>query len=81
MSKDITVYLKTALFALPADDVPVGSLILGGELHEGVIESTEAGIMFNATQYRNDRGQPLDGKPCLMFVPFSKIDHVRSSKS
>ena len=72
--KKIKLYLKTALFAVRGtDSIPSSTLIVEGEL----IEQQSGGWLIRAEQYYSIKGEPLTGESCDLFIPMSKIDHVR----
>ena len=71
----VKIYLKTALFALPeaGDNLPAGCMIMEGEVEDKL----SGGLIIKATSYYNIRHKELSGSECRLFVPMSKIDHIR----
>ena len=72
--KKIRLYLKTALFAVRgSDSIPSGTLIIEGEL----IEQQSGGWLIRAKAFYSIKDSELNGDPCDLFIPMSKIDHAR----
>ena len=72
--KQIKLYLKTALFAVRgSDNIPNATLIIEGEL----LEQHSGGWLIRAEKYFSIKNDSLTGEACDLFIPMSKIDHVR----
>jgi hypothetical protein len=79
--KRVRIFLRTELFALPN-----GRAISGGPPHvpQGVIivdavirESDRTGLLIEATAYRDMQGRTIEGKPAVLILPTSKVDHMQ----
>ena len=81
--KKVTIYLKTPLFALKGeeDTVPTGAIVLKGSLGEdgkGGIH-VEVSSYFSVERKSSSRQElkDLGGESSTLFIPTSKIDHIR----
>ncbi len=76
--KRVRVFLRTELFSVSAargatpPHVPAGVVILDGTLRE----TDRAGLVIEASGYRDLHGKPLEGGPVVLVIPSSKIDHL-----
>jgi len=77
------IYLKTPLFALKGNDdpIPTGALVLEGHIQEhgkgGVLAHVYS---YFAVEGKNPSRQTLkkrEGDEAVLFIPTSKIDHIR----
>ncbi len=73
--EDVIIYLKTALFTLPKEDghVPKGAMILSGKIREQI----GGGLTVAVASYRSDVGKALAGPAQVLYLPYSKIDHIQ----
>ena len=80
----VTVYLKHPLFSLRGeqDPMPNGAVVIKGNL----LEEPKGGLRLKAKQYFSVEKSPigaseelkeLDGPSFDLFLPASKIDHMR----
>ncbi|MFT5679658.1 MAG: cystathionine beta-lyase family protein involved in aluminum resistance [Myxococcota bacterium] len=70
----VVIFLKNALFAedKKSGHVPAHTMILEGQ----VTEKTSGGFIVAVTGYRAGDNKALEGKPCRLFLPNAKIDHM-----
>ncbi|MDP2304493.1 MAG: hypothetical protein Q8P18_00530 [Pseudomonadota bacterium] len=70
----VRIFLRQPLFTLSGggEHVPPSALILDGTLGE----ATPLGASIMVDKFLDERGRALEGKPCTLIVPGTKIDHV-----
>ena len=70
----VRIFLRQPLFTLPGEGehVPPTASILDGVLGE----ATPLGAAIKVDRFLDERGRPLEAKPCALIVPAAKIDHV-----
>lgn len=70
----VQIFLKTELFSLGDDDaIPPRTLIVEGQVRE----QGSGGLLIDVQAYMRASGKVLEGKPQRLFLPMSKIDHIR----
>lgn len=72
------MFLKTALFSFSdlsdiEDRIPSGVMMISGK----VIEFQSGGILIKAALYFDGRKRKKEGLAQRLFIPLSKIDHIR----
>lgn len=83
--KNATIFLKTPLFALKGDEdpIPTNAIIVEGDISEenkgGVVIEVSAYFSIESKSPAQQSKKPLKGKPARLFIPSSKIDHIRLS--
>ncbi|MDP2316027.1 MAG: hypothetical protein Q8P41_24230 [Pseudomonadota bacterium] len=70
----VRIFLRQSLFTLPGEGqhVPPTASILDGTLGE----ATPLGVAIKVERFLDERGRPVEGKPCTLIIPGAKIDHV-----
>ena len=70
----VRIFLRQPLFTLlgGSEHVPPTATILDGTLGE----ANALGASIKVDKFLDERGRPLEGKPCTLIVPGTKIDHV-----
>ena len=78
--KRVRIFLRTELFSVSAarsasgpPHVPPGVMILEGTLRE----SDPSGLQVEASAFKDIHGKALDGKPVVLILPSSKVDHIQ----
>ena len=80
--KKVKLYLKTILFVVKnnrlntnsyVDPIPPTAMILEGE----VVDKGHGGFTITVNTFYSEQHKELKGSPCTLFVPNSKIDHIR----
>jgi hypothetical protein len=78
--KRVRIFLRTELFSVSAargasgpPHVPSGVMILEGTLRE----NDAVGLLVEASGFQDIHGKVLDGKPVVLILPNSKVDHIQ----
>ena len=69
----VRVFLRSPLFSPGSSGhVPANAVILDAT----VSDRPSGGVLLAVTGYADDQDRPVEGAPCSLFIPFSKIDHM-----
>lgn len=69
----VRVFLRTELFTTgELHPAPAAATIIDGRVREILA----GGLILEATSFHRTDGKELTGKPCTLYLPSAKIDHV-----
>jgi hypothetical protein len=78
--KRVRVFLRNELFSVSAarsssgpPHVPGGVVILEGTLRE----TDQSGLLVEVSGFKDGNGKVLEGKPVVLILPSSKVDHIQ----
>lgn len=78
--KRVRIFLRTELFSVSTSrgasgppHVPSGVAILDGVLRD----TDRTGLLVEASGFQDVHGKQLEGKPVVLILPASKVDHIQ----